>query len=108
MEKQSLTDKAKAQKPERTPYKITQEVIDLALAWKNDEVSIGQIQKALNIKEPNKIYAILARALKASAKPPIEKVKINPGETTKFPYQKFEKKPTKTLGKTPDEAPSKY
>ena len=93
----SLTDKAKAQKPERTPYKITQEVIDLALAWKNDEVSIGQIQKALNIKEPNKIYAILARALK----------KDKPDQ------KKSEEKPTskassKTIAKTPSEAPSKY
>ena len=97
MEKINLVDKAKNIKPERTPYKITPEVIDLALAWKNDEVSIGQIQKALNIKEPNKIYAILARALKQD----------------KPSQKKSEEKPTnkasvKALGKTADIAPSKY
>ena len=96
MEKQTLTDKAKSQKPERTPYKITPEVIDLALAWKNDEVSIGQIQKALNIKEPNKIYAILARALKQDKKVPQVKAK------------EADKPVVKKIGKTPDTAPSKY
>ena len=94
MEKQTLTDKAKAQKPERTPYKITPEVIELALAWKNDEVSIGQIQKALNIKEPNKIYAILARALKRDKPEP--------------KVEEADKPVVKKIGKTPDTAPSKY
>ena len=90
----NLVEQAKELKSKRrTNYEITPEVIELALAWQRDEIAIGQIKKVLNIAEPNKIYAILARALKANAKGPKE----------------IEKKPTaKTLGKTPDMAPSKY
>ena len=62
----NLVEQAKELKAKRKAnYEITPEIIELALAWKRDEISIGQIEKVLNISVHNKIYAILARALKA-------------------------------------------
>ena len=92
MEK-DLVQKAKDIKPTRTNFQITPQVVKLALAWSKDEVTITQCEKVLGVREHNKIYAILARALKASAKPDAI----------------IEKKPTNTINrKASEDAPSKY
>ena len=91
----NLVEQAKELKSKRrTNYEITPEVIELALAWQRDEIAIGQIREVLNIKEPNKVYAVLARALKQSVKP-------------KESDKEIQKKPTINR-KASDEAPSKY
>jgi len=106
----NLVEQAKELKSKRrTNYEITPDVIELALAWQRDEIAIGQIKKVLNIAEPNKIYAILARALKANAKPKEETKMPSPKAVQKYVEDAMNtKKPTKTIGKSPDEAPSKY
>lgn len=92
----SLVERAK-KATKRRNFEITQDVIDLALAWQKDEVTITQCEKVLGVKEHNKIYAILARALKAD----------------KQPERKIEEKPTKQniikpTSKASNEAPSRY
>ena len=100
MDNKNLVEQAKELKQtQRKNFEITREVIELALAWSKDEVTITQCEKVLGVKEHNKIYAILARALKASTKSPEEKVK----EVDK----EIQKKPTINR-KASDEAPSKY
>ncbi len=63
----TLTEKAK-EADKRKTYKITPQIVDLAVAWAHDEVSIGRIKTVLNVHENNKVYAILARALKEHLK----------------------------------------
>jgi len=100
----TLIEKAKKLKEtQRKNFEITPEVIELALAWSKDEVSITQCEKVLGVREHNKIYAILARALKASARSPQEKVKE--ADKTITPPKANTIKP---LRKASDEAPSKY
>ena len=117
MEK-DLVQKAKDIKPTRTNFQITPQVVKLALAWSKDEVTITQCEKVLGVKEHNKIYAILARALKASAKSPEEKVKESDKEIQKKPTSRKLDPPNlnmveedntiKVSRKASDEAPSKY
>lgn len=59
----TLIEEAK-QAEKRTIHKITPEVVELALAWAKDEVTITQVKKVLRTSESNKAYSILARALK--------------------------------------------
>lgn len=68
----TLTEKAK-ESPKIKVYKITSEIVELALAWANDEVSITQVKKVLKVSENNKAYSILARALKEKIKKIIKK-----------------------------------
>lgn len=63
----NLLEQAKSQ-PKRTIHKITPQIVELAVAWANEEISITQVKNALKVSENNKAYSILARALKEKIK----------------------------------------
>jgi hypothetical protein len=63
MAKQSLLDKAKETKT-RKRSDATEEEIELALAWLADEVSIGQLNKALDKAAGAGAYSWLASTLR--------------------------------------------
>lgn len=104
----NLVEKAKqiGKKTNRRNFEITPEVIELAKAWQKDEVTITQCEKVLGVKEHNKIYAILARALKAGSKPLVEKLTLGNKPTNDTKPLMLARH--KDIGKSPDSAPSKY
>ncbi len=64
MKKQSLLQKAKKIKG-RVQTRITEEDIELALAWVNDTISYGQVAKVYGYSGPSAAgYCKLAQALK--------------------------------------------
>jgi predicted FMN-binding regulatory protein PaiB len=64
----------KAQEQSTRPYKLkakpTEDDLELALAWVNDEISLAQVSRAYDIpqNQVNNTYIKLARALKAHLK----------------------------------------
>ncbi len=62
--KETLLQKAKKRGKNNKPELITQEHIELAIAWVNGEIGAVQVQSALGIKSPSQIYSFLAFALK--------------------------------------------
>lgn len=66
----TLIEQAKQSK-RQTIHEITPEIVELALAWANNEVTITQVKKVLRIDSNNLAYSILARALKEHLKPNI-------------------------------------
>lgn len=59
----SLLDKAKSLARIKTSSHYTEEDIELALAWVNDEIGIKQISAVKGINNVS-VYVFLARALK--------------------------------------------
>lgn len=62
----SLLDNAKSLKS-KTHERISPELVELAVAWAKDEITITQVQSALNTKGSN-VYAKLALALRVYIK----------------------------------------
>lgn len=58
----TLLDKAKKAK-NRKKILIDSDVLELALAWANDEITVSQASTAIGLK-PASVYIILARSLK--------------------------------------------
>lgn len=73
---ETLTEKAK-KAPTRSIHKITPELIEMAVAWAKEEITIGQIKHAIKVSEPNKIYSVLARALKEKVKADLQKLSLD-------------------------------
>lgn len=66
MKEKTLLEKAKGVKGNRTPQKITDEHIELALAWVNGEVPYSAVNIALGKpKVGSHAYTFLALTLKA-------------------------------------------
>ena len=57
--KQTLVEKAKSL-PRRKGRTLTEEEVELVLAWLNDEVSIGQVIKAIGATSGASPYVFLA------------------------------------------------
>ena len=66
MAKESLLDKALNIKVQRATKRVSDEEVELALAWMMDEVSLNQVRLALGNKETSQPYALLANAIKTA------------------------------------------
>ena len=66
MKNQSLVQKAKAIKSKhgRKPHKYTEEEIELILAWVNDDISLLQLGKVMNIPNGAGMYTYVALGLR--------------------------------------------
>lgn len=65
MKKESLLEKAKkVGRKNNTTQNITDEHIELALAWARGDVSYSQIKKVLGLTVPSTIYSFLAFSLR--------------------------------------------
>ena len=65
MKKESLLEKAKkVGRKNNTTQDITDEHVELALAWARGEVSYSQIKKVLGLTVPSTIYSFLAFSLR--------------------------------------------
>lgn len=65
MKKESLLEKAKkVGRKNNTTKDITDEHVELALAWARGEVSYSQIKKVLGLTVPSTIYSFLAFSLR--------------------------------------------
>lgn len=66
--KESLLDKAKKVKKGHLNSDVTEEKIQLALAWVKGDVSTAQIKKAIETRSSSNVYTLLAHALKEHIK----------------------------------------
>jgi ABC-type Fe3+-siderophore transport system permease subunit len=65
MKKESLLEKAKkVGRKNNTTQNITDEHVELALAWARGDVSYSQIKKVLGLTVPSTIYSFLAFSLR--------------------------------------------
>lgn len=61
----TLLEKARQPKPagRHARIKVTDETIDLSLAWVRHEIGIAQVTRALGKKSGNGAYCLIARSL---------------------------------------------
>ena len=68
MKTQSLLQKAKAIHNRRSLRAITDEQIELAVAWARDEISYMQVHQVIGKRDGMAAYTLLARALREHIK----------------------------------------